>query len=120
MAAPSTSATDPDLERRIVEEGKRLLAAARGEAEGARPVDRWLEHLLERVMEDESFRVQASLCFGSSPQYLLVVVPARAAYSHSASVGSRNCPPIFLDSQAAYSWASCQDTLMTGRRCLWA
>jgi RHH-type transcriptional regulator, proline utilization regulon repressor / proline dehydrogenase / delta 1-pyrroline-5-carboxylate dehydrogenase len=59
MAAPSTSAADPDLERRIVEEGKRLLAAARGEAEGARPVDRWLEHLLERVMEDESFRVQA-------------------------------------------------------------
>jgi hypothetical protein len=28
------------------------LAAARGEAEGARPVDRWLERLLERVMED--------------------------------------------------------------------
>jgi hypothetical protein len=52
MAAPSTtgSATDPHLERRVVEEGKRLLAAARGEAEGARPVDRWLERLLERVM----------------------------------------------------------------------
>ncbi len=61
MAASSTSgsATDPDLERRVVEEGKRLLAAARGEAEGARPVDRWLERLLERVMEDEGFRVQA-------------------------------------------------------------
>ncbi len=61
MALPSTtgSAADPDLERRVVEESKRLLAAARGEAEGARPVDRWLERLLERVMEDEGFRVQA-------------------------------------------------------------
>ncbi|MGH8566146.1 MAG: L-glutamate gamma-semialdehyde dehydrogenase [Gammaproteobacteria bacterium] len=61
MAVPSTtgSATDPDLERRVVEESKRLLAAARDEAEGARAVDRWLERLLERVMEDEGFRVQA-------------------------------------------------------------
>ena len=52
-------APDPDLERRVFEQGKRLLAAARGEAQGARPVDRWLERLLERVMEDEGFRVQA-------------------------------------------------------------
>ncbi|MGQ0592172.1 MAG: proline dehydrogenase family protein [Gammaproteobacteria bacterium] len=61
MAAPSAigSATDLDLERRVVEQGKQLLAAARGEAEGTRPVDRWLERLLERVMEDEGFRVQA-------------------------------------------------------------
>ncbi len=61
MAVPSTtgSATDPNLERRVVDEGKRLLAAVRGEAEGARPVDRWLERLLQRVMEDEGFRVQA-------------------------------------------------------------
>ena len=61
MAAPSTtgSATDPDLEGQVVEEGKRLLAAARSEAEGARLVDQWLERLLERVMEDEGFRVQA-------------------------------------------------------------
>jgi hypothetical protein len=38
MVAPvaRSLATDPDLERRVVEEGKRLLAAARGEAEGAR------------------------------------------------------------------------------------
>jgi hypothetical protein len=43
-------AMDAGLERRVVEQGKRLLAAARGEAEGARPVDRWLERLLERVM----------------------------------------------------------------------
>ncbi|MGH8628110.1 MAG: hypothetical protein ACREYC_23540, partial [Gammaproteobacteria bacterium] len=61
MAAPSTtgSATDPNFKRRVVEQGKQLLAAARGEAEGARPVDRWLERLLQRVMEDEGFRVQA-------------------------------------------------------------
>ncbi len=61
MVAPVARelATDPDLERRVVEQGKQLLAAARGEAEGARPVDRWLERLLERVMEDEGFRVQA-------------------------------------------------------------
>ena len=61
MAVPSTtgSATDPDLERRVVEQAKQLLAAARGEAEGARLVDRWLERLLQRVMEDEGFRVQA-------------------------------------------------------------
>ncbi len=52
-------ATDPDLERRVLELGKQLLAALRREAEGARPVDRWLERLLERVMEDEAFRVQA-------------------------------------------------------------
>jgi hypothetical protein len=53
-AVPSTtgSATDPDLERRVVEEGKRLLAAVRGPLiDGSR--------LLERVMEDEGFRVQA-------------------------------------------------------------
>ncbi|MGH8628673.1 MAG: hypothetical protein ACREYC_26530, partial [Gammaproteobacteria bacterium] len=38
MVAPvaRSLATDPDLERRLVEEVKRLLAAARGEAEGAR------------------------------------------------------------------------------------
>ena len=61
MVAPVARelATDPDIERRVVEEGKQLLAAARGEAEGARLVDRWIERLLGRVMEDEGFRVQA-------------------------------------------------------------
>ncbi|MGH8573520.1 MAG: proline dehydrogenase family protein, partial [Gammaproteobacteria bacterium] len=59
VASATGFPTDPDLERRVVEQGKRLLAAARAEAEGARPVDRWLERLLQRVMEDEGFRVQA-------------------------------------------------------------
>jgi RHH-type proline utilization regulon transcriptional repressor/proline dehydrogenase/delta 1-pyrroline-5-carboxylate dehydrogenase len=61
MAGPVNSglAIDSGLERRVVEQGKRLLALAQGEAQGARPVDRWLERLLERVMEDDGFRVQA-------------------------------------------------------------
>ena len=35
----------------------------------------------------------------SSPQLYFVVVPARAAYSHSASVARRYAPPVSEDSQ---------------------
>ena len=51
-------ATDPTSDGGSSKRGKRLLAAVRGEAEGARPVDRWLERLLKQVMDNEG-RVQA-------------------------------------------------------------
>src|SRR5262245_42552487 len=44
------------------------------------------------------------------------LVTPRAAYSHSASVGSRQVLPVLRVSQAANAVASSQDTLMTGRR----
>jgi hypothetical protein len=50
----------------------------------------------------------------SSPQWRAVVVPARAAYSHSASDGSRYRCPVTCESQALYSSASTRDTSFTG------
>src|SRR5262245_34517982 len=50
-----------------------------------------------------------------SPKAYCVVVPARAAYSHSASVSRRYVFPVLRDSQARYSLASSHDTLITGR-----
>ena len=47
-----------------------------------------------------------------------VVFPARAAFSHSDSLGSRNSASVSADSPAAYSRASSHDTLITGRRTL--
>src|SRR5262245_47494528 len=45
-----------------------------------------------------------------------VVVPARAAYSHSASVSSLYVLPVLRDSQGRYSFVmSSHDTLITGR-----
>src|SRR5262245_26867818 len=45
-----------------------------------------------------------------------VVVPARAAYSHSASVSSLYTLPVLRDSQGRYSFVmSSHDTLITGR-----
>ena len=52
----------------------------------------------------------------SSPEENRVVVPARQAYSHSASVGSRYFLPSFLLSQAQKAAASFQLTLTTGCR----
>src|SRR5688572_32130072 len=46
-----------------------------------------------------------------------VVVPARAAYSHSASVNKRYVLPALPDSQGRYTFLmSSHDTLMTGSR----
>src|SRR5262249_4493126 len=45
-----------------------------------------------------------------------VVVPARAAYSHSASLGRRYVLPVFRDNQARYAFESFQETLITGLR----
>src|SRR5690606_6844383 len=45
-----------------------------------------------------------------------VVVPARDEYSHSASVIKRKSLPVFRDSQDVYSFASDQDTFITGDR----
>src|SRR6476659_9307691 len=50
----------------------------------------------------------------SSPHQYLVCVPPRAAYSHSASVGSRYGFLVTPASQAAYCLASLQLTLVTG------
>src|SRR5262245_19715773 len=43
-----------------------------------------------------------------------VAVPARAAYSHSASVGNRYARPVFCDSRLQNSTASSQLTPLTG------
>src|SRR3954454_22429662 len=51
---------------------------------------------------------------GSSPQKKRVVVPARHANSHSASVGRRYLLPSFLLSQAQNARASFQLTPTTG------
>src|SRR4051812_33515839 len=51
---------------------------------------------------------QYSLIFeASSPQKYAVVVPARAAYSHSASVGRRKKSPVFALSHWQYLFAAC-------------
>ena len=50
------------------------------------------------------------------PVLKAVVVPARAAYSHSALVGSRQVCPVLRLSQVTYCWASSQETLITGCR----
>ena len=49
-----------------------------------------------------------------SPVWNGVVVPARQAYSHSASVGRRYGLPSFFDSQSQNSTACCQVTNVTG------
>ncbi len=52
-------ASDSALEQRVIERGKGLLGAVRRALEQARPVDRWLERLLNQAMEDPRFRAQA-------------------------------------------------------------
>ena len=54
-------------------------------------------------------------CPTSSPQGYLASLPARAAYSHSASLGRRNRLPVISDSQPAYACASSQVTSITVR-----
>src|SRR3569833_1759832 len=49
-----------------------------------------------------------------SPHQNLVCVPARAAYSHSASVGRRYRLPVTAASQPTYCLASFQLTLLSG------
>ena len=48
-----------------------------------------------------------------SPVWYGVVVPARQAYSHSASVGRRKVRPVFADSHSQYATASAQVTSVT-------
>ena len=50
-----------------------------------------------------------------SPQWYFVSVPARAAYSHSDSLGRRYDLPVFSDSHDTYDFASRQVTSITGR-----
>src|SRR5262245_28240546 len=51
---------------------------------------------------------------GAFPLMNRVVVPARQAYSHSASVGRRYLRPSFLLNQVQNACASCQLILTTG------
>src|SRR6202022_2152434 len=51
---------------------------------------------------------------GAAPQEERVLAPARAAYSHSASVRSRYSLPVNCESQPTYCLASPQLTLITG------
>jgi len=49
---------EAELEHRIITRGEQLLSRARARA-GAGSSGRWLDKLLDRIMEDETFRVQA-------------------------------------------------------------
>src|SRR5215472_2974835 len=49
-----------------------------------------------------------------SPVENAVVVPPRAAYSHSASVSNRYLTPVRLDNQITYCCTSSHDTPITG------
>src|SRR5262244_382719 len=53
-----------------------------------------------------------------SPVENAVIVPARAAYSHSASVSNRYFSPVRLNSQIKYCCASNHDTPIIGCRAL--
>ena len=50
----------------------------------------------------------------ASPKLNRVFLPARHAYSHSASVGRRTALPVFLDRALQNSTASFHDTCSTG------
>ena len=52
--------------------------------------------------------------FTSLPQYVRFVVPARQAYSHSASVGNRYMRPSFADNHRQNNCASCHKIGWTG------
>ncbi len=49
---------DPDTEKRIGELGRRLLAQAQKNANAAKSGHHWLDRFMERIMENEKFRVQ--------------------------------------------------------------
>ncbi|MBI4005340.1 MAG: bifunctional proline dehydrogenase/L-glutamate gamma-semialdehyde dehydrogenase [Gammaproteobacteria bacterium] len=55
----SYSATSADIEQWTLETGHYLLAALRSHANEAYPTDRWLTQFLQRIMENELFRVRA-------------------------------------------------------------
>src|ERR1043165_6861317 len=56
----------------------------------------------------------------SLPQLNNVVVPARQAYSHWASVGSCTCLPVLVASFSQNARASIHDTISTGKLALTA
>src|SRR5712691_1924833 len=70
-------------------------------------VNRW-EKVLSRILSMDTSS------WGSLPFQYRVVVPARQAYSHSASVGSRYVFPSLPLSHAQNAFASFQLTLTTG------
>ncbi|MCI0400889.1 MAG: L-glutamate gamma-semialdehyde dehydrogenase [Gammaproteobacteria bacterium] len=50
---------DPEIDKRVGELGRRLLAQARKNAKAAKSEHRWLDRFMQRIMENEKFRVQA-------------------------------------------------------------
>ena len=48
-----------DLEEQVAAQGQRLLSAAEKHIESDRKSNPWLDRFLDRIMEDETFRVQA-------------------------------------------------------------
>ena len=48
-----------DREQRIQATGKQLIEQASREAESAAKIERWLSGFIQRIMENEMFRVQA-------------------------------------------------------------
>src|SRR5215831_13834347 len=70
--------------------------------------------MASRALESATLAVTQAVA-GSSPQYREVVVPARAAYSYSASLGSRHPPsPEIEFNQAMKRFASSKLTQTTG------
>jgi len=64
-----------------------------------------------------SYHAYSPSSFSSSPKQNLLVLPARHAYSHSASVGNTNLPPwpsVFAFSLTRNFWQSSQLTFSTG------
>src|SRR5829696_8687923 len=69
-----------------------------------------------RPPEFAAYQACLSSCAASLPNAYAVAAPARAAYSHSASVGSRYSWPVFSDSQRANSIAPWCCTFSAGWR----
>src|SRR3954452_17962854 len=63
-----------------------------------------------------AYQATSPIVSGVAPYNHGVVVPARAAYSHSASVARRYALPVFADSQRQYSAAACH--VMPSAGCL--
>src|SRR5919198_2357365 len=53
------SATEYTIERKVMERGYRLLAEAKRRARSWHDLHRWRDRFLDRLMQDEHFRVQA-------------------------------------------------------------
>ena len=73
----------------------------------------WLERAAGGALDVEDSALYQAVRL--APSVAAPVVPARAAYSHSASVGNRYWCPVIVDNLRQNSFACSQVTLSTGR-----